>query len=217
MHTDNHHHKRSELGVFFREFLRTFHTTGAIAPSGRFLAFALTRFVNQPSPARRILEVGPGTGAVTRRINASMGHEAHLDVVELNDRFVQRLQHRFEADAQFRAVASRSRILHCPVEDLTESDHYDLIISGLPLNNFAAADVERILAVLERLSKPGGVLSFFEYIGVRTARSLVSGSRQRTRLRGIAAAMRGLTADREIRRDCVWLNMPPAWVHHVQL
>jgi phosphatidylethanolamine/phosphatidyl-N-methylethanolamine N-methyltransferase len=222
MHNNHQHHhhrhnKRTELGVFFREFLRTFHTTGAIAPSGRFLAFALTRFVNQPGPGRKILEVGPGTGSVTRRIIASMGPEDHLDLVELNDRFVQRLQHRFEVDAQFHAVAGRSRILHCPVEDLTATDHYDLIISGLPLNNFAAATVERILGVLMRLSKPGGVLSFFEYIGVRKARALVSGRQQRTRLRGIAAAMHGLTTDREIRRDCVWLNVPPAWVHHVRL
>jgi phosphatidylethanolamine/phosphatidyl-N-methylethanolamine N-methyltransferase len=213
----NKHHKRSELGVFFREFLCTFHTTGAIAPSGRFLALALARFVHQPAPARRILEVGPGTGAVTRRIVASLGPEDHLDLVELNDRFVQRLQHRFEADPQFRAVADRSQIHHCPVEDLPGSDMYDVIISGLPLNNFAAADVERILGVLNRLAKPGGVLSFFEYIGIRRARALVSGRHQRTRLRGIAAAMEGLTADREIRRDCVWLNVPPAWVHHVQL
>jgi phosphatidylethanolamine/phosphatidyl-N-methylethanolamine N-methyltransferase len=209
--------KAADLRIFFREFLRTFHTTGAIMPSGRFLACALTRFVDRQGPAKRILEVGPGTGAVTRRIIRRLGKEDRLDLVELNDRFVERLRDRFEQDAHFRAVADRSQIHHCGVEELPGTDAYDLIISGLPLNNFSAADVERILQVLTRLVKPGGVLSFFEYIGVRVARSLVSGRSERNRLEMIGAAMHGLLGEHEICRDWVWLNVPPAWVHHVQL
>jgi hypothetical protein len=66
------------------------------------------------------------------------------------------------------------------------------------------------------LLAPGGTLSFFEYIAVRTARSLISGQAERTRLRGIGRAMRSVLDGREIRRDAVWLNVPPAWVHHVR-
>ncbi len=52
--------------VFWREFRRNFHTTGAVLPSGRALARALTRYVAAGAAGpRRILEVGPGTGAVT--------------------------------------------------------------------------------------------------------------------------------------------------------
>ena len=91
-------------GVF-----RNFHTTGAILPSGRSLSVALTRFVCEPSAtARRILEVGPGTGAVTRRIVAGMGGGDSLDLVELNDSFVERLRHRFQSDPEFQAVADRA-------------------------------------------------------------------------------------------------------------
>ena len=208
----------SNFGLFFREFLRSYHTTGAIVPSGRFLASALARFVaDGAAPTRRILEVGPGTGAVTRRIIAALGPEDRLDLVELNDRFVAQLHHRFETEPAFQAVADRSRVLHRPVEELPRENAYDLIISGLPLNNFAVADVERILAAFSGLLKPGGTLSFFEYIAIRRARALVSGRAERERLRGIGAALRGLLSGNEIRRDWVWLNVPPAWVHHVRL
>ena len=61
------------------------------------------------------------------------------------------------------------------MEDLPADEPYDLIISGLPLNNFSVADVERILEVMHRLLRPGGTLSFFEYIAIRPARALVSG------------------------------------------
>jgi phospholipid N-methyltransferase len=207
----------AEHTLFFREFLRNFHTTGAVLPSGRYLAGALTRFVSEKSPPpRKILEVGPGTGAVTRRIIADMRSADCLDLVELNRTFVEQLQRRFRTEPAFRAVADCSRVLHCPVEDLPRSERYHLIVSGLPLNNFALAEVERVLAALLELLAPGGTLSFFEYIAVRPLRGLVSGRAERERLRGIGKALRGLLGGREIRRDAVWLNVPPAWVHHVR-
>ena len=145
----------TEHALFFREFLRNFHTTGAILPSGRYLAAALSRFVGEPSPQpRRILEVGPGTGAVTRRILAAMRPGDRIDLVELNRTFVEQLQRRFAVEPAFRAVAGSARVLHCAVEDLPPSERYDLIVSGLPLNNFAVADVERILAALWRCWRP---------------------------------------------------------------
>ena len=94
-------------------------------------------------------------------------------------------------------------MLHQRVEDLPADAQYDLIISGLPLNNFTVADVEQILAVLLRLLSPGGTLSFFEYIAIRPARALVSGPAERARLRGIGRALASLLGPHEIRRDCV--------------
>jgi phosphatidylethanolamine/phosphatidyl-N-methylethanolamine N-methyltransferase len=207
----------AESALFFREFVRNFHTTGAILPSGRFLAAALARFVaNRSAGPKRILEVGPGTGPVTRRIIHQMGRDDRLDLVELNGAFVERLNHRFRVDPPFHAVADRARVLHCPVEQLSPGENYDVIVSGLPLNNFAAADVERLLAAMTGRLAAGGTLSFFEYIGVRPARSLISGRSERARLRGVGRAMRAVLGPREIRRDAVLLNVPPAWVHHVR-
>jgi len=207
-----------DLRIFFGEFCRRHYTTGAIVPSGRFLAGALARYVAQPGcEGRRILEVGPGTGAVTRRIISVMRPDDHLDLVELNERFVARLQALFQTDALFRRAAERSRILHCPVETLPGQGEYDLIVSGLPLNNFPPETVENILCVMSRLLKPGGTLSFFQYIALRAMRMAVSRQAQRRRLRGVRAAIQKLLDGQEIRRDWIWLNVPPAWVHHVRL
>jgi phospholipid N-methyltransferase len=207
----------AENALFFREYLRNFHATGAILPSGRYLAAALSRFVRKHSAApRKILEVGPGTGAVTRRIVHGMGCADRLDLVELNGTFVAQLEHRFRAEPAFQAVAPRARVLHCPVEDLPGQESYDVIVSGLPLNNFSAAEVERILSVLCGRLAAGGMLSFFEYIAIRPARALVSGRSERARLRGVGRALRAVLDRHEVRRDAVWLNVPPAWVHHVQ-
>lgn len=206
----------SETWLFLGEFFRSYHTTGAILPSGRWLASALARFVPGDSAARRVLEVGPGTGAVTRRIAAALGPEDQLDLVELNAKFVECLRQGLASDPGLRKIADRARVLHCAVEDLPAERSYDVIVSGLPLNNFSASAVERILGKFAGLLRRGGTLSFFEYIAIRRVRAVVSGRGERERLRGIGKAMQAVLARHEFRRDWVWPNVPPAWVHHVR-
>ncbi len=210
--------KLSELSLFFREFRRNFHDTGAIAPSGRSLARALTRYVRDDSHTgtRRILEVGPGTGAVTRKIVASLGDDDYFDLVELNQAFVDALRQRFKTDPAFSAVADRCRVIHDRIEQLPLGPTYDLIVSGLPLNNFASDDVETVLNAFAALLKPGGTLSFFEYVAVRPMRSLVSRKAERRRLKEVGRLLNELFAGKRIRRDCVLANVPPAWAHHVR-
>ncbi|HVX09578.1 MAG TPA: methyltransferase domain-containing protein [Pirellulales bacterium] len=202
--------------LFFREYLRHFHDTGAIAPSSRWLGAALARHVSAGNGPRRVLEVGPGTGAVTRQIVGRLGEQDRFDLVELNPSFVECLQRRFDQEPHFVRVAQRARVINSPVEELPCDQPYDAIVSGLPLNNFSVDDVRRILETFGRLLAPGGTLSFFEYVAVRPARALVSGRRERERLRGIGEALRETLDGREFARECIWPNLPPAWVHHVR-
>jgi phosphatidylethanolamine/phosphatidyl-N-methylethanolamine N-methyltransferase len=207
----------SEYRLFLREFWQNYHTTGAILPSGRGLASALTRYVGGGDKVRHILEVGPGTGAVTRYIVPKLGPQDHLDLVELNPSFAAALDEALRSDPILRTAADRTRVLQTAVENLDAQRRYDVIISGLPLNNFSVDSVKQILETFRRLLAPGGTLSFFEYIAIRHARALVSGPAGHQRLRGIGRALDELLDGNEIRRDGVWLNVPPAWVHHVRL
>jgi len=203
--------------IFLKQFWSRYRTTGAIWPSGRRLSRALARFVREPSTSpRRILEVGPGTGPVTAEIIPHLRPDDRFELVELNDAFVAHLQDRFKNEPAFQAVSAQAKIHHLPVEQLAEDHAYDLIVSGLPLNNFEVAEVETILRAFRRLMRPGGILSFFEYVAIRKAKAVVSGPQTRARLRGIAATLDSLFAN-EVHRDCVLLNVTPAWVHHVRL
>jgi phosphatidylethanolamine/phosphatidyl-N-methylethanolamine N-methyltransferase len=204
--------------VFVRQFFQRYHTTGAILPSGRSLANALCRYVGDGNGAagRAILEVGPGTGAVTARLVRLLRPDDRLTLVELNDDFVRHLNGRFAGEDDFRAAADRSKLLHCRLEELDGDGCYDRIVSGLPLNNFAAAEVRQILETFARLARPGCILSFFEYVAVRKAKRMISGSSERKRLREIGDLLGELAKSREIRRDCVLLNVTPAWVHHIR-
>lgn len=207
----------ADYGVFLKQFVQRFHTTGAVMPSGRPLAGALCRFVGASPTAQRILEVGPGTGAVTTTLVERMRLEDDACLVEINETFVAYLRTAFRDRASLREKAHRVDVVHGRLEDLPGEGCYDLIISGLPLNNFSAPEVEQILQGFARLLKPGGVLSFFEYIAVRSAKKWVSLPKERARLQAIEAVLHGALSAGEFQRDWVWPNVPPAWVHHVRL
>jgi phospholipid N-methyltransferase len=210
----------ADYRVFLKEFRRTFESTGAVMPSGSALSRALAHFVREGANAaggRRILEVGPGTGAGTGHIVQGMRPDDRLDLVERNDEFVARLRERLQSDNSLMPFAQRITLHHSGVEELREDRPYDVIISGLPLNNFSVGLVEQLVGKLSRLLAPGGTLSFFEYIAIRPLKASLSPRAERERLRGIGCVMGNFLAAHEIRRDRIFANVPPAWVHHVRL
>ena len=91
---------------FFRQFRRRFKTTGAVSPSSRFLAKALVRPLRESRGPARVLEIGPGTGAVTRKIVELLGPEGHLDLVELNEAFATNLAPSSKTNPVFTASPS---------------------------------------------------------------------------------------------------------------
>lgn len=227
----------TDYRLFWQQFRAAYHTTGAVLPSGPNLCAALSHFVRNNVPSvgeatsaatasdlptdrtrpRRILEVGPGTGVVTTHIARSMRPNDHLTIVELNDEFAKHLQEQLESADAFQSVRGRVELVHDSVENVSETLPFDLIISGLPLNNFSVELVGRLLAKMQNLLAPQGVLSFFEYIAIRRVKALVCSRADRERLRGIETGLGGLFQNFEIRRDMVLLNVPPAWVHHLQV
>src|SRR5580704_4747713 len=186
---------------FFRQFRTQFQTTGAIAPSSRRLARAMTRYVASQRGPARILEVGPGTGAVTRRIVTLLKADDRLDLVELNEAFAGRLEQRFQSEASFQRAADRAQIHVCGIESFQSDRPYDYIISGLPFNNFSPAFVGRVLDAFFNFLAPGGVLSFFEYMYVRPVRGLVSRGTERTRIKDIDRVLNGRLEQHGVRRD----------------
>jgi phospholipid N-methyltransferase len=203
-------------GDFLRECRRHFRTTGSILPSSRFLARALVAELSKPRGPARILEVGPGTGSVTAAILHQLQSDDHFDVVEINAHFVQVLQQRLEKEEDFRLHHEQTNLIHAAVEDLAGEAVYDFIISGLPLNNFSAIQVRRIFETYDRLLKPGGTLTYYEYVLVRRLKTVFIGRRERRRLHCLSRVVNSYIRDFQFRRQRILANVPPAMVRHMR-
>lgn len=209
-------HFLAEWGDILRESRNNFRDTGALMPSSRFLAQALASELRRRREPARILEVGPGTGAVTARILRHLMPSDKLDLVELNSRFIHILEHRFDQEWNFWRHREQVRIIHSPLENLSTEIQYDYIISGLPLNNFPVDLVRTIFRSFRRLLKPGGTLSYFEYELVRQLKTPFSSKSERRRLHRVGRVVGHYIDAYQIRKQRILINVPPAIVRHLR-
>jgi len=212
---------RVELGHrwrFLSRYLRDPNTVGAIAPSSRALAETLSEpYRNADGPAS-VLEVGAGTGPVTRYLGTIIREGDTLDVCEINHDFADLLERDVLTNVHFTPLVAQGRVklLRLPVQELPNDKQYDFVISGLPLTVFELRDVLDVFEVIRRCLKPGGVFSYFEYLGMRrTSRTFAIGKR-RARIRAVSAYLTDALQQHRIITKTVLLNFPPASVHHLR-
>ncbi|MEV5597267.1 methyltransferase domain-containing protein [Streptomyces sp. NPDC052496] len=205
---------------FLREAARTPHTTGAVAPSSPWLAAQLAaplaREVRHSGRPVAVLEAGAGTGPVTRTLAGLLRDADHLDVVEINTRFVAVLNGALRTDATLAAAAGRIRILPGSITEVPLDRRYDAVVSGLPFTNFEPAQVRTILDRYLSVLRPGGHLTYFAYLGTAAARSLVAGRSEAARHRAVAGVLAEYGRRYGQGRSTVWRNLPPAYVHHLR-
>ncbi len=207
----------AECGTFLQEYRRHARSTGSLLPSGKYLARSLTAELGKTRGPARILEVGPGTGSVTAQILRHLCPDDRLDAVELNGHFVALLQRRFDQEPLFRQCRDQVRLIHGAVEDVEGEGTYDSIVSGLPLNSFPVAQVREIFEVYRRLLKPGGTLTYFEYVLIRELQSPFVNRRERRRLFRVGRVVGRYIRSFQVRRQQVLINVPPAIVRHLRL
>lgn len=198
--------------LFLTQALRHNRETGAVLPSSRSLAQEMTRSLREAVRRKRVLEVGPGTGAVTRPILDSLcpGDEFHL--VELNRSFSEALERRLLAPFRTRLPGVAAVLHQGAVEAVDLPGRFDFIVCSLPFSNFEARQVQAIFRRLLSLLSPTGELVYFEYLGPQAFQMSVAGRSGRQRLRRIRAHKRWLARRYQGSRRFVALNILPAFV-----
>lgn len=196
--------------VFVRECIRNYNTTGAIFPSSKNLARIMTRPGERPPGPERILEVGPGTGPFTRTLLHSLRPGDELHIVEINPGFCESLQ-RAVIDPYLRTHPNAHvRLYNAPIQDVKLEGEFDRIVCGLPFTNFPASLVRQIFRRMMDLLKPGGELTYFEYVAARQMKATVSGPRGWRNLRRISAFNKSMRKRHGGKSDLVLGNIPPA-------
>ena len=181
---------------FIKAWLDNPLTTGAVSPSGRFLARMMARYVDPQRPGP-IIELGPGTGPVTEALVARGVAPERLVLVEYDAAFCQLLARRYPAativkgDA-YRLTETLADILREPAA---------AIVSGLPLLTRPERQRVDLLQEAFALMRPDGSFVQFTYGMVSPIPRGKHGF--------------GRPSFEAEASPAVWLNLPPArvWVY----
>jgi phospholipid N-methyltransferase len=170
----------------------------------------MTKSIARVEGPRRILEVGPGTGPFTRAILRKLRAGDHFDLVEINEKFCRKLEREMLSKYRQRHPGVEVR-LHCaPIEQAELSGPYDIIVCGLPFNNFPPKLMRQIFRRMFALLKVEGEIVYFEYVGVRAMKVPVVDDVGRAQLRRIGAIGKSLRRKHQGHTELVLGNFPPA-------
>ena len=176
---------------FIRSWLEKPLATGAVTPSGRFLARTMASYVD-PDQTGPVVELGPGTGPVTEALVERGIEPKRLVLVEFNPTFCRLLRTRFpEATVVQGDAYSLKRLLGGVTREPAAG-----VVSGLPLFTKPLRVRLRLLFEALDLMSPGAPFVQFTYNAVPP----------------IPKRLERVSAEPSER---VWMNIPPArvWVY----
>jgi phospholipid N-methyltransferase len=132
--------------LMLRKFVAQGTSIAAFSPSSRFLARSMVRGINW-AKARCVVELGAGTGPITRELVAAAPPTAKLVIVERDPDFCRVLRAKFPAQDVVEGDACRlDEIL--AARGIAKADH---VISGLPLPSFPTAVRDSIIRMCARV------------------------------------------------------------------
>lgn len=144
---------------FLRQFLGSPRAMGAIMPSSGKLGTAMVHGITVPA-GRSVIELGPGTGAITRHLLSKLEHPGQYLGIEREPAFVELLCKRFPGVVFQQGLAER-------LERLMEEAHAApprYIISGLPFTNLPLRSQYRVITALRRVMPEDAEFRTFQYL-----------------------------------------------------
>ena len=145
---------------FFKSFLRDPKEVGSVIPSSRFLIRRILR-CGEVRQAKVVVELGPGTGVLTREILQRMPRDGKLVAVEINRMFVNHLRREFQ-DRRLTLFEGSSAHLE---KALAEAgvEQADLVVSGIPFSTMGRGEGRRTLEAAQRVLGPGGRFVAYQF------------------------------------------------------
>lgn len=180
----------TDTTLFIQEMIANPQGVGAVAPSSRQLAAAMSQWL-PCNPDSYVLELGPGTGVVTESLLARGLRQERLVAIEQNSKMADMLREKFPRAQIITGDAWKMDDLLLRRREPIEK--VGAVISSLPLLNFSPEDAERLGDKIRAILEPDGKWVQFTY-------------------RIHKKHPRGTTSFQLHSTKIIWFNIPPARV-----
>jgi phosphatidylethanolamine/phosphatidyl-N-methylethanolamine N-methyltransferase len=177
--------------LFFKQALLNFKQTGALCTSSRFLSKKMTLPLLLIERKKKIIELGPGNGFITKKILNSVGENCELIVFELNTVFCDELK---------KINDKRLTVINDNATNILKyinSGSVDFIISSLPLAQIDLDTKTTILAQINEVLFVDGSYIQYQY-------SLLDYYFLKNKFR-------------KIKIGFTFFNLPPAFIYNCKL
>jgi len=142
--------------TFFKGFFLYPRRMGAILPSSQYLARSMVSCIDQ-SQSGFVLELGPGTGVITKAILNSGIAADHLISLEITPHFAEQLRQQIPAITVLQGDAMYLSEL------LKNKNPIRTIISSLPLRSMTQAARDHLFSEIQKTIAPSGQFIQFTY------------------------------------------------------
>ena len=194
--------------VFLRRAMRDQLTVGAVAPTSQVLARAIVDLVG-PLSDRLVVELGAGTGAISRAVGPRRGPGTRHVAIERDPVMLAELESvapwavRLPGDAIDLAVLlAAAGVIDISATGVVAGGGVDVVLCSLPWSYFGDALRAGILEQIGRVLAPGGVFATIAYRPTRLT----------SRSRAFRAEL-GMVFAEVVTTSTVWVNIPPARIH----
>ena len=187
--------------TFATQVLADFQLTAAVVPSSRMLTQAMV----EPLPlrdAKFVIELGPGTGVMTRELLELVPRDAQVLAFEVSPRFVEYLHQSLEDP--------RLEIVHAGAEAAPKAlrdrgwERVDAVVSSLGLGFMPDSQQHAILSGLMPFLGEQSVFTQFQYVHRMHLHE------RRLRYYDVGDLLRQYF--RTVQSRTIWRNIPPAYV-----
>lgn len=147
----------NDFPLFLGKFLRHGTAIASLAPSSRWLARATARNIDWSRP-QTVVELGAGTGPITRELAMRARGRGRLLVIERDLDFLRLLRERF-------GDVPNLEVIDGDVQDLAAMlaergvEQVDQIVSGLPVPSFSKESQAALIRDIRALLNPGGTFN----------------------------------------------------------
>jgi len=152
-----------DVKMFAKEFYKNPKEMGGFGPCSPYLGKAAVDSIPRKkigSEPLRILEIGSGTGSVTRQLMKRLSPGDSVDLVEMQPDLAEMLKKEFCSEKYKDFTVN----VHCKmIQDFKPEYKYDSIVCTVPFNSLPSSIVKEIWQNVLNLLVDGGTVSYVAY------------------------------------------------------
>ncbi len=198
----------TETLLFLKEFFQNKNSIGGIRPSSKFLAKEISSCTNLFPGPKKVLEIGAGTGIISEEILRNLGRDDSFTIVEINPQFAKLLRSKMQNWRQGENCP-KIEILNIDFLSLEVCEQFDIVIAGVPFNNFPLEIIQAFIKKIKSISKPKAQFAFFEYLAVKRFKDLFFNNKE------ISNFFNREVYPHLVNEKKVILNLPPARINFI--